>query len=126
MSGAQITRWDLRKRPLPLADPRFHEHPERHPAPEVRAFVEATTAADALVLGSPVYHNSYAGVVKNAFDHLAIPQVARKPVGLLPNGGGAVSTQAVDHLRLVVRGLGGHRHSHPGRHSRRGLPPCRW
>jgi azobenzene reductase len=107
MSGAQVARWDLRERPLPLADPRSHAHPERHPAPEVRALVAAITEADALLLGSPVYHNSYAGVVKNALDHLAIPHFAHKPVGLLSNGGGAFSTQAVDHLRLVVRGLGG-------------------
>ena len=61
-------------------------------------------SCDAFVLASPIYHNSYSGVLKNALDHLAIAQFYYKPVGLLSHGGNR-SSQAVDHLRIVVRGL---------------------
>jgi FMN reductase len=56
------------------------------------------------VLASPIHHNSFSGVLKNALDHLAIPQFRYKPVALLSHGGNR-STQAVDQLRIVARGL---------------------
>jgi len=43
-------------------------------------------------------------VLKNAVDHLTIAHFRYKPVGLVSHGGNR-STQAVDHLRIVVRGL---------------------
>ncbi len=55
---------------------------------------------------SPVYHNSYSGVLKNTLDHLDIPHFRNKAVGLVSHGGDG-STQPVDHLRVVVRGLNG-------------------
>jgi NAD(P)H-dependent FMN reductase len=42
--------------------------------------------------------------LKNALDHLTIPCFHLKPVGLASHGGNR-GTQAVDHLRIVVRGL---------------------
>jgi NAD(P)H-dependent FMN reductase len=60
-------------------------------------------AADAYLLASPVYHNSYSGVLKNALDHLMLRDVRYRPVALASHGGR--STQAVDPLRIVVRGL---------------------
>lgn len=63
--------------------------------------------ADAFVLGSPNYHNSYSGVLKNALDLLNMDIFRDKPVGLVGNSGGIRSTQPIDHLRIVVRGLMG-------------------
>lgn len=60
-------------------------------------------AADAFVLGSPLYHNSYSGALKNALDYLGIKHFRKRPVGLASHGG--ASSQAVDHLRIVVRGV---------------------
>ena len=60
-----------------------------------------------VVLASPVYHNSYSGVLKNCLDHLAIPQFLYKPVGLISHGAGLSAVQVCDHLRIVVRGLYG-------------------
>lgn len=102
--GVAAVHWDLRRAPLPIADPAFHDDPFRHSDPRVREFAEAAAASDGLVLGSPIYHNSYSGVLKNALDHLTIPCLHLKPVGLASHGGNR-STQAVDHLRIVVRGL---------------------
>lgn len=102
--GAEATVWDLREEPLPIADPIFHDDAREHPDPMVQMFVKTADQADAFVLSSPVYHNSYSGVLKNALDHLVIRHLAYKPVGLVSHGGNR-STQVVDHLRIVVRGL---------------------
>ncbi len=105
--GAAVCRWDLGQRPLPFADPAYHDRPAEHPSPVVRQLVMAAGSADALVLGSPVYHNSYSALLKNALDHLSIAEVQGRPVGLVGHAGPVMSTQALDHLRLVVRGLHG-------------------
>ncbi|MET3698415.1 NAD(P)H-dependent FMN reductase [Bacillus oleivorans] len=103
--GCQITIWDLQERPLPFVDPYYHHHPERNPDPVVKEFVQLTIEADSFVLGSPNYHNSYSGILKNALDILNMDNFNGKPVGLVANGGGIRSTQPLDHLRIVVRGL---------------------
>ena len=102
--GAETFHWDLRERPLPIADPNHHDDPSRHPDPAVRDLVHLASEASGFVLASPIYHNSYSGVLKNALDHLSIGQIQLKPVGLASHGGHR-SPQAVDHLRIVVRGL---------------------
>ncbi len=103
--GCEITIWDLQKNPLPFVDPNYHHNPERHPDPIVKKFVQLATEADSLVIGSPNYHNSYSGIIKNALDILNMDILNGKPIGLVANGGGIRSTQPLDHLRIVVRGL---------------------
>jgi azobenzene reductase len=105
--GAAVCRWDLAERPLPFADPAYHHRPQEHPSPAVRQLAAAASAADALVLGSPLYHNSYSALLKNALDLLSTTEAAGKPVGLVSHAGRLPSTQALDHLRLVARGLHG-------------------
>ena len=103
--GCKTTVWDLSARPLPFADPKYHNFPSDNPNPVVKEFVRVASEADAFVLGSPNYHNSYSGVLKNALDILNMDLFRDKPVGLVGNGGGIRSTQPLDHLRIVVRGL---------------------
>jgi len=93
--GAQTILWDLRNSPLPIANPEFHSDPEQHTNPKVRRFVVHASNADAFVLASPIYHNSYSGTLKNALDHLAIAQFYYKPVALLSHGGDAVRRQSI-------------------------------
>ena len=100
--GAEIVEWDLVEKPLPIADPEFDGIPQHHPDVNVRALVHAANVADAFVWGSPVYHNSYTGVLKNALDSLGDDQFAGKPVGLVAHKG----IQPLDHLRIVTRSLG--------------------
>jgi azobenzene reductase len=104
--GIEATHWDLGAQPLPIADPDHHDDPLNHSDRLVRRFVADASVSGAFVLASPIYHNSYSGVLKNALDHLAIEQFAYKPVGLVSHGGNR-SPQAVDQLRIVVRGLHG-------------------
>lgn len=105
--GAEVALWDLATAPVPFADPTYHADPAANPDPVVRRLVERADAADAFLLASPVYHNSFSGVLKNALDNLSIGQFADKPVGLFAFGGSMVAVQACDQLRLVVRGLHG-------------------
>jgi NAD(P)H-dependent FMN reductase len=103
-----VPQWyDLADHRLAIADPRYYRSPETHPDSEVRELAREANEAAAMVLGSPVYHNSYSGALKNCLDYLAIQHFERKPVGLVSNGGSLQSVQACDHLRVVVRGVHG-------------------
>ena len=99
--------WDLAVRPLPIADPEYHEQPAANPDPAVHELVELAGAADGFVLATPVYHNSYSGVLKNCLDHLVIEHFMEKPVALCGFCRQYTAIQAIDHLRIVVRGLYG-------------------
>lgn len=57
--------------------------------------------ADAFVWVTPIYHNSFSGILKNALDwaHFFKPD---KVVGMASNGGGR-SAVAVDQLLIVAR-----------------------
>lgn len=63
--------------------------------------------AHAVVVVTPTHHNSYSGLVKHALDHLPRQSLAGKPVALMTACGRQPTPQAVDHLRIVVRALGG-------------------
>jgi azobenzene reductase len=106
-TGNEALVWDPRKLPLPIADPDYHDDPLRHPNPTVRALITSARRADGFILATPIYHNSYSGVLKNALDNLTIEEFADKPVGLLSHGPKLTAVQACDHLRIVVRGLYG-------------------
>ncbi|MHB8467539.1 MAG: NADPH-dependent FMN reductase [Acidimicrobiales bacterium] len=101
-----ITVWaDLSVEQFPPVDPRFHETDEPHPDPRVRSFVERARRADAIVLGTPVYHGSFSGILKNALDHLSTGDTMAKPTALVVSGGTFRSAQPCDHLRTVLRAL---------------------
>ncbi len=104
-AGATVARWDVADPLLPLADPAHHRDPRTHPDPDVRRLVGAADAADAFVLGTPVYHAAESGALKNLLDHLAIAQFLYKPASLVGHGGRVRNPQALDHLRLTLRGV---------------------
>lgn len=105
-TGAAVEHWSLRHRPLEMVDPDARADPGSERDTETASLLRAASGCDAFVLASPVYHNSYSGVLKNALDHLDVDHFSYKAVGLAGHGGNR-STQAVDHLRIVVRGLRG-------------------
>lgn len=88
----------------PPADPRFHRNPLDHELPEIQRLAELAQSCDAFIWVSPVYHNSYSSHLKTLLDHLSIRQFKNKVVGLASHGSNR-SPQAVDHLRIVARGL---------------------
>ena len=71
----------------------------------VEAFTAAVREADSILLGTPMYHGSYSGVLKNALDHCGFDEFENKTVGLLAVSGGAFPITALEHLRSVCRAL---------------------
>lgn len=96
---------DLADLPLPLC--KAPEDLPDHPGTaELRRRV---LAAQALVLATPEYHNSFSGVLKNALDLLSEKELGGKTFGLIGIAGGDMgAVNALSHLRTVVRGVGGH------------------
>ncbi len=103
--GAAPELFDLHETPLPPLEPALRSRAEDHPDAAVARLNALVARSAAFVLVSPVYHNSYSGLLKNALDHLGVRNFAARPVGLASHGGR--SSQAVDHLRQVVRALHG-------------------
>lgn len=107
--GAEVIFWDLLTQPLSIAIPELHENPMDTPNENVKEFNRAVKSADAFLLGSPLYHGSYSGALKNALDNLPGDAFRNKPVGLISSAGGARNAaHACEHLRLVVRALYGY------------------
>jgi azobenzene reductase len=98
--GIRVAAWDIADRQLPAAGAAYGKPPGTE-------FVQAVRHADAIVLVTPLYHNSFSGLLKNAIDHLSDGDVRGKPVALMSTTGGIPSPQALDHLRVVVRSLHG-------------------
>jgi|SRR3989344_1065255 len=106
---ARTVFWDLQAKPLPMAIPEFHQNPLKNPNIRVQEFVQAVIDADGFVLGSPLYHGSYSGVLKNALDHLHYDAFRNKPVALVSNSSSIRNAaHPCEHLRLVVRALYGY------------------
>ncbi len=62
-----------------------------------RGIVDTIIAADALVIASPVFKGSYAGLFKHLFDLLDPAALAGKPVLLAATGGGEKHALMIDH-----------------------------
>ena len=106
--GHEVYLWDLREEVLPITMPEYHRNPLLTPDDNVVKFNKKVTWADAFILGTPLYHGSYSGVLKNALDNLAYDELRDKPVGLVSNGAGpAKSSQPNLHLVTVVQTLFG-------------------
>lgn len=61
--GAEIRMWDLLENPLPLFNPDTRRNPEYAKA------VEQVNWANAFLLGTPDYHGSMSGAMKNFLDY---------------------------------------------------------
>lgn len=85
---------------LPLCDGR---EPDAYGA-GVEAFRAALRGADALVIGSPEYHGSLSGVLKNALDLATPDDLHGKLIGLVATArGDAGAMNTLNHLRQVAR-----------------------
>lgn len=106
-AGFQAIVLDLHELSLPAMTPDLYGARAKLPE-SVNEFANQVLAADAVVLGTPVYHATFSGLLKGALDHLSADALDRKPVGLVANVGGTRGgTSACDHLRAVVKALGG-------------------
>jgi NAD(P)H-dependent FMN reductase len=93
-----------------LLDPREYELPMYDPDAEDAGDAERLRAtvggADALLLGTPMYHGSYSNALKNVLDYCGFDEFEDKTVGLLAVSGGSFPVTALEHLRSVCRALG--------------------
>lgn len=103
--GAIAYVWDLHLKPLPIPNLIYYGHPLTHESKIVQQLAQSADQADAFVLGTPVYHNSFSGVLKNALDHLHVDQFRHKPIGLISNGHERYAGQPCDQLRIVAQSL---------------------
>ena len=98
-SGASTALVDLREYDLPVFDA---DHRDAGDAESLRTLLQR---ADAILLGTPMYHGSYSGVLKNAMDYCGFDEFEDTTVGLLAVSGGSFPTGALEHLRLVCRAV---------------------
>lgn len=67
-----------------------------------KSFLKKSQAVDAFVWVTPIYHNSFSAMLKNALDWQHSTKFPGKVVGLASNGGNR-SPQAVDQLMSSAR-----------------------
>ena len=79
-AGAEVQTVELCTLSLPFCDGRADELSY---GGDVTGFIEAVREADGLLIGSPNYHGSLSGVLKNALDLLGPEAVRDKLVGVV-------------------------------------------
>jgi NAD(P)H-dependent FMN reductase len=99
--GATTTLLDLNAVDVPMYDPDVDDQG----VSELLATVED---ADAVLLGSPVYHGTLTGALKNFHDHCGWDEYEDTVVGLVATAGGGSYATTLDHMRATVRGVHGH------------------
>ncbi|MCL4832190.1 MAG: NAD(P)H-dependent oxidoreductase [Caldilineaceae bacterium] len=103
-AGATTDLIDLATCNLPLCS----SPEDRDDNPQIIELKARVSAAQGILLGSPEYHNSFSGVLKNALDLMGGDEFRGKIFGLLGvAGGSAGAVNTLGHLRVVVRGVGG-------------------
>lgn len=91
--GVTTELLDLRERDLVFSDGR---DPAGYTG-DTRAVIDRVLAADAYVVGTPMYRGGYTGRLKNLFDLLPNDALAGKPVGLVATGGTDHHFLALEH-----------------------------
>lgn len=103
--GAETQLIDLRDYALVFCD---GETDDADLPPDVLRLRAEVQAADGIILGTPDYHGSYSGVLKNALDLMGFSEFGGKVIGLVAVAGGALGgTNALSCLRTVCRALHG-------------------
>jgi NAD(P)H-dependent FMN reductase len=97
--GATTDLIDLRALDLPIYDA------DEDPAGDASELTRRVREADAVLVGTPMYHGSYSSTVKTAIDYCGFDEFESKTVGLLAVSGGRFPVTALEHLRSVFRAL---------------------
>lgn len=101
--GAQTELIDLRDYHLVFSDGK--ENPASYPE-DVQLLKEKVSAADGIILGTPEYHGSFSGVLKNTLDLMGFEEFESKILGLIGVSGGKMgAVNALNGLRVVGRAL---------------------
>jgi len=77
------------------------------PSPTLQAAIDQVTAADGLIVASPIFNASYSGLFKTFFDVIEHDSLEGRPVLLAATGGTARHSLALEHaLRPLFTYLG--------------------
>lgn len=99
-SGARGQMIDLRAFHLPFSGQATDEFPD------VVRLSSLVRGAQGVIWGTPEYHGSYSGVLKNALDLMGFDEFQGKMIGLVGTAGGSIGAiNALGHLRDVGRQL---------------------
>jgi NAD(P)H-dependent FMN reductase len=97
---SEIDFIDLREFNLPFADG------SKSASKETQRFCDRLTHAEAVIIGTPEYHGSLSGVLKNALDLTGFPEWEGKMIGLVGVSGGRMGAHdALNTLRDIGRTL---------------------
>lgn len=100
MTGAVTRMIDLRDYNLPLLNPDMDE-----PADVVRLRADMQSARG-IIIGTPEYHGSFSGVLKNALDWMGFDEFEGRIVGLLAVSAGRMGgINALNSLQVIGRSL---------------------
>jgi NAD(P)H-dependent FMN reductase len=100
-AGATTGTVDVREVDLPLYDP------DEGDVGDAAAVKRRIREADAVLLGSPVYHGSYSAAFRNVHDYCGFDEYEDTVVGLVAAAGGGSYGSTLDHMRATVRGVHG-------------------
>jgi len=102
-AGAQAELIDLREYQLIFCDGKEDESGYPADVARLRGLVKA---ADGVILGTPEYHGSFSGVLKNALDLMGFDELEGKMIGLVGISGGRMGAfEAINSLRSIGRAL---------------------
>jgi len=99
--GVETGMIDLGAVDLPLYHP---DHDEQGDSAELTRRVRE---AEAVVVGSPVYHGSYSSTFRNFHDYCSRDDYRGTAVGLVATAGGGSYGATLEHMRSTVRGVYG-------------------
>jgi NAD(P)H-dependent FMN reductase len=103
-AGADTEMLHLGALDLPLYDP-DRDLDEQGDAAHA---VARTDAADALLVGSPVYHGSYSSAFKSWHDFCGSDEFEDTVVGIVAVAGGSNYGTTLEHMRSTLRHVGAH------------------
>ena len=101
--GARTRLIDLNDYRLAFCDAKDDEstYPE-----DVFKLRREVSQAQGIILGTPEYHGSFSGVLKNALDLMGFDEIEGKMIGLVGVSGGALgAANALNGLRTIGRAL---------------------
>jgi NAD(P)H-dependent FMN reductase len=101
--GHEVLFFDLYQKPIPFYSPDSSIDTDANLLEMKASMLEA----QAVILGTPDYHGSISGVLKNALDHLDFDHFDSKVVLAISSAGGAVGTSSLLQLQAMIRNVHG-------------------
>ncbi|KAF0817658.1 MULTISPECIES: NADPH-dependent FMN reductase [unclassified Cytobacillus] len=102
--GENVAYFDLFENPLPI----YSDDINLYKNENVEKLYNLAYDADGFYICTPEYHNGMSGALKNALDFLNKDQFIHKPIAISSAAGsGKGGVNALNNLRLVLRGLHG-------------------